>query len=96
MAGRSARGDGRVDLAVLAVALLLSVIALAMPDARADRIASALRRTVFAPLATLQARAEHARRGFAAVDLEIARATRSRCAPSMRIASGKRTSGCAC
>lgn len=73
MAGRSARGDGRVDLAVLAVALLLSVIALAMPDARADRIASALRRTVFAPLATLQARAEHARRGFAAVDLEIAR-----------------------
>jgi rod shape-determining protein MreC len=59
---RGARGGGRVDGVVLAVALLLSVVARALPTQRSDVIAGALRRTVLAPLYSLQQRTERARR----------------------------------
>ncbi|HYV97827.1 MAG TPA: rod shape-determining protein MreC [Gemmatimonadaceae bacterium] len=50
-----------MDVALFAVAALLSAIALVLPEARTDRIAAGLRRTVFAPISSLQARAERAR-----------------------------------
>jgi len=62
---RRARGDRRVDVALVAVAVLCSIIALAMPQARAERTAGLLRRTAFAPLLALQQRAERARRAIA-------------------------------
>ena len=65
---RSARGNGRVDAVLLAAALTLSVFALALPEARSDRIASTLRSTILAPLVSLQQRAERARGALAAHD----------------------------
>lgn len=61
MARRSARGGSRADGVALAIALLLSVIALTLPQARADGIAAFLRRTALAPLASMQRGAERAR-----------------------------------
>lgn len=68
MVRRSARGDGRVDGALLAVALLLSVVARVIPEPRSDRIAGGLRRTVLAPVLSIQERAERARRAIVSED----------------------------
>ena len=76
MSARRARGDRRVDLALVAVAVLCSTIALAMPSARAERTAGLLRRTVLSPLLALQQRAERARRAIADHD-SVTRATDS-------------------
>ena len=68
MARRTARGGGRVDSVLLAVALLLGVVARALPTPRADAIAGALRRSVLSPLYSLQQRTERARRVLVAHD----------------------------
>lgn len=53
---------------LLAVALLVSVVARALPTSRADAVAGALRRTVLAPLSALQQRTDRARRALIAHD----------------------------
>lgn len=57
-----------MDAALLAVAVLGCVVALALPETRAEGVAGALRRTVFAPLTSLQVRAERMRRAIAEHD----------------------------
>jgi rod shape-determining protein MreC len=57
-----------LDAALLSIAVIGSVIALAMPDARAERTAGFLRRTALVPLLALQQRAEGARRAIVAHD----------------------------
>ena len=71
MARRTARGGGRVDGVLLAVALLLSATARALPTTRSDRIAGALRRSVLAPLSSLQQRTQRARIALTAHDSVI-------------------------
>ena len=69
--GRSSRGDqndARVDGVLLGVALLVAIVALALPAARTDQMAANFRRTLLAPLVTLQEKAERTRRVFAATD----------------------------
>lgn len=71
MAGRPSRGvrgDARLDGVTLAVALVIAIIAIALPQSRSDRLAANLRRTALAPLVGLQERAERARRVFATND----------------------------
>jgi rod shape-determining protein MreC len=68
VAGRSGRLDGRVDAALFAGALILSIVALALSEPRADRIAGSMRRTVLSPLVSLQQRAERARRALSEHD----------------------------
>jgi rod shape-determining protein MreD len=69
MVRRSARrGDIRLDAALLAGALLVSIVARALPEIRSDTIGSVLRRSVFVPLVALQSRAERARRAMTAED----------------------------
>jgi rod shape-determining protein MreC len=67
VARRTARGDVRVDGALLAVALILALIALALPDARAEAMAASVR-GVLGPLVQVQARFEMARRVIATHD----------------------------
>jgi rod shape-determining protein MreC len=68
VARRTARGDIRVDGVLLAVALLIAVIALALPDARSTAVASAIRHYGIAPLVRVNQRAEMARRALAVHD----------------------------
>jgi rod shape-determining protein MreC len=65
---RGVRSDGRVDAILIAVALLIGIIARAIPESRADHIAGSLRSSVFAPLAALQRKAERARGALVAHD----------------------------
>ncbi len=51
---RAARSGTRVDIAVLALCIILSVLAMALPDAARAPIAGGLRRTLMAPLVTVQ------------------------------------------
>ena len=55
---RAARSGTRFDAFVLALCLVLSVVALALPESRRDPVSSALRRTLMAPLVTVQRGAE--------------------------------------
>lgn len=68
---RPTRTDPRVDLALAAGCLVLSVVALVLPQASRERVSSALRSTVVAPAAALQRRAEVARRAFLAHDADL-------------------------
>ncbi len=67
-ASRGARGDGRVDIGLLGFALLIAIVARALPQTRADNISGALRHTALAPLSGLQSRAERARRAIVVHD----------------------------
>src|SRR6185436_18616036 len=53
---------------------VLSIVARALPEARADHVAGALRRTVLLPLMTLQERSERARRALTEHDSTVLRA----------------------
>ena len=55
---RAARSGTRFDVFVLAICLVLSVFALALPESRRDPISGALRRTLMAPFVTVQRGAE--------------------------------------
>ena len=55
---RAARSGTRFDVFVLVLCLALSVVALALPEGRRDSISGALRRTLMAPLVTVQRGAE--------------------------------------
>jgi rod shape-determining protein MreC len=55
---RAARSGTRFDIFILAVCIVLSVFALALPESRRDPISGALRRTLMAPLVTVQRGAE--------------------------------------
>lgn len=55
---RAARSDLRFDLAVLALCVVLSVLALALPPSARDPVAGMLRRTLMAPMVTVQSGAE--------------------------------------
>ena len=65
---RPQRTDPRVDFALAAGAAVLALIGLVAPATTRDRVASALRTTVVAPAAALQARAEISRRSFLAAE----------------------------
>ncbi|MBI1809643.1 MAG: rod shape-determining protein MreC [Gemmatimonadetes bacterium] len=64
MPPRPSRTDARVDLVLAAVCAGVSLACMVLPSAMRDNAASALRTTVVAPLASLQARSEQARRVF--------------------------------
>lgn len=68
----AARSFGRRDTVLLAFCLLLSVVALTLPERLRDPIAGTLRRTIVAPLVALQRDAELTRRAWMARDEEIA------------------------
>jgi rod shape-determining protein MreC len=57
-----------VDGVLLAVAVVLSLVARSLPEARADKVGGAFRHTVLAPILALQERSERARRALAAHD----------------------------
>ncbi|MEP7346793.1 MAG: rod shape-determining protein MreC [Gemmatimonadaceae bacterium] len=61
---RAVRSDSRVDTALLAACVGLSLFSLVLPATLRDSIAGALRRTVVAPLLSLQRQAERARGAF--------------------------------
>ena len=65
---RPQRTDPRVDFALAAGAAVLALIGLVAPATTRDRVASALRTTIVAPAAALQARAEISRRSFLAAE----------------------------
>lgn len=68
----AARSFGRRDTVLLALCLLLSVVALALPDRLREPIAGTLRRTIVAPLVSLQRSAELTREAWLARDAELA------------------------
>ncbi len=51
---RAARSGTRLDIAVLALCIVLSVVAMALPRQARDPISGAIRRTLMAPLITVQ------------------------------------------
>lgn len=53
-----------MDAVLLSIAVVGSIIALALPEPRAERVAGFLRRSAFVPLVALQERAERARRAI--------------------------------
>src|SRR5687768_10646611 len=65
---RSVRASSVVDRSRLAFCLLASTIVVFLPGELRDRAAAALRRTVAAPLAELQRRAELSRAAFVTYD----------------------------
>jgi rod shape-determining protein MreC len=64
----AARLGSRVDAGMLVGCVVLSLIAVALPDGNREPIASALRRSVVAPLVSLQRGAERWRNAWAATD----------------------------
>jgi rod shape-determining protein MreC len=68
VARRGARGDVRLDAALLAGALILGATAMALPPALSDAVAGWLRGTVLTPLVAAHARAERVRHALAAND----------------------------
>lgn len=70
---RAARSGSRADTALLATCTLLALLLSVLPLPIRDAIASALRRSVVAPLLALQARAERARAAFTERDAVMAR-----------------------
>jgi rod shape-determining protein MreC len=67
-ASRGIRTDGRFDGVLLGLALLISLTAIALPQARTDSLAGGLRRTVLSPLVSLQLQAERVRAALASRD----------------------------
>lgn len=61
---RPIRGSSRVDQIIVGTCILLSLLALVMPVAVREPVASVLRQSVLAPLIMLQERAELSRRAF--------------------------------
>ncbi|MDE3172263.1 MAG: rod shape-determining protein MreC [Gemmatimonadota bacterium] len=55
---RAARSGTRLDIAIVALCVVLSLLALALPQRTRDPVAGALRRTLMAPLVTVQRGAE--------------------------------------
>lgn len=70
---RAVRRGSRADTAVLAGCAALSLLATVLPPNLRDDVASALRRTVVAPLIALQTRAERVRSAFLTRDITAAR-----------------------
>jgi rod shape-determining protein MreC len=64
MMARAVRSGSRADTALVATCALLSLLATVLPVPIRESIASSLRRTVVAPLLSLQERAERARHSF--------------------------------
>lgn len=58
MPSRNARGSSRLDSGLLLVCCILSAIALGLPDRMSDPVATAIRRTVLAPLISVQRQSE--------------------------------------
>lgn len=69
---RSTRASTRFDLTVLAVAAVLSLVALVLPAQVREPVAGSLRRSILAPLLMLQERAELSRRALVAHDIAVA------------------------
>ncbi len=67
-----ARNFGRRDTVLLGVCIVLSMIAQGLPDRLRDPIATALRRTLVAPLIALQRNAERSRRAWLTRDERVA------------------------
>lgn len=61
---RPIRGSSRLDQIVVGTCVLLSLLALVLPAAVREPVASALRQSILAPLIMLQERAELSRRAF--------------------------------
>ena len=70
---RATRSGSRVDTAVLAVCVALSLLALVLPDRRRQDLAGAVRETFVGPLIALQTQAERVRGAFVARELSEAR-----------------------
>lgn len=68
---RGARSSNVVDTSLLAICLLSSLVVLFLPATLRDRAAGALRRSVVAPLAELQRRAELSRAAFVSYDARM-------------------------
>lgn len=68
---RPTRADSRVDLALVAACAGISLVCIVLPPAMRDDAAAALRTTIVAPLASLQARAEQSRRAFLTRDAVV-------------------------
>lgn len=68
---RPQRTDPRVDLVLAAGCVVLAFICLVLPAVTRDKVAGALRTTIVAPAAALQARAELSRRSFLAHDASL-------------------------
>lgn len=61
---RPGRSNTRIDLIVLAVCLVLSIAARALPDTMREPVSTSMRRTFLAPLVMLQERSELSRRSL--------------------------------
>lgn len=61
---RAGRSNTRIDLIVLAVCLVLSIAARALPDTMREPVSTSMRRTFLAPLVMLQERSELSRRSL--------------------------------
>ena len=61
---RPGRSNTRIDLIVLAVCLVLSIAARALPDTMREPVSTTMRRTFLAPLVMLQERSERSRRSL--------------------------------
>lgn len=70
---RATRSGTRVDAAVLAGCVLLSLLATVLPPAVRERVAGAVRETLVGPLIRVQAQFERARGAFVARDISAAR-----------------------
>ena len=70
---RAVRTDSRVDTALVAICVGLSLLSLVLPHGTRDSVASVLRRTMVAPLLNLQRQAERARGAFIERDRTNAR-----------------------
>ena len=81
---RSARTDTRVDVVIAVLCGVVSLVILILPAPVRERTASALRATLVAPLASMQAKAELSRRAFLAHD-EAVRVTDSVTLRSLRL-----------
>ena len=67
-----ARTYGRRDTILLAGCVVLSLVALFLPERMREPIATSLRRTVLAPLVSLQSDAELSRRAWATREERVA------------------------
>ncbi|HVE77980.1 MAG TPA: hypothetical protein VNA89_03910, partial [Gemmatimonadaceae bacterium] len=69
---RAARFGSRTDVLVLGFVVLLSLIARGLPENLSDPLGSLLRRTLVAPLVSLQTAAERWRAAWVSHETELA------------------------
>ena len=69
---RAVRGNTRIDLIILAVCVLLSLAARALPSTMREPVATGMRRSFLAPLVMLQGRAELSRQSFLLMEAKTA------------------------